>query len=338
MSVPLARRVPLDPRARARLEARHARGGLGVRGHRDRVPRGESARARRCCSRTCAARAFRSRSTCSRRARRIEWALGRTPRAVGAETRIDLPRAAAAGASATCGRCAAARGACSRSRPQRVGAAPAQAAHARRGPRRAADPQAVAAGRRALRHVSARAHRASRRRASAISASTACTSTTRRRPACTGRSARAAASTTTRPRSAARPLEVAVAVGADPATLLVGGRAAARGHRRARVRGLPARRADAARARAHAIDLRVPADAEFVIEGVVPPASGAMEGPFGDHFGHYSHAAPFPVFHVRAVTHRARAGVPGERGGQAAAGRQVHGRGGAGDVHRRAQA
>ena len=29
-----------------------------------------------------------------------------------------------------------------------------------------------------------------------------------------------------------------------------------------------------------------------------------MEGPFGDHFGHYSHAAEFPVFHVRTVTRR----------------------------------
>ena len=29
-----------------------------------------------------------------------------------------------------------------------------------------------------------------------------------------------------------------------------------------------------------------------------------MEGPFGDHFGHYSHAAPFPVLRIRKVTHR----------------------------------
>jgi UbiD family decarboxylase len=30
-----------------------------------------------------------------------------------------------------------------------------------------------------------------------------------------------------------------------------------------------------------------------------------MEGPFGDHFGHYSHAAPYPVFHIQKV-HRRR--------------------------------
>jgi len=50
----------------------------------------------------------------------------------------------------------------------------------------------------------------------------------------------------------------------------------------------------------------VPADAEFVLEGVVPRDERRLEGPFGDHFGHYSHAADFPVFHVREITHRAR--------------------------------
>jgi 4-hydroxy-3-polyprenylbenzoate decarboxylase len=48
----------------------------------------------------------------------------------------------------------------------------------------------------------------------------------------------------------------------------------------------------------------VPADVEFVLEGVVPPGERHQEGPFGDHFGHYSHAAPFPVFRLQAITHR----------------------------------
>ncbi|MGH7724094.1 MAG: UbiD family decarboxylase, partial [Candidatus Eiseniibacteriota bacterium] len=47
-----------------------------------------------------------------------------------------------------------------------------------------------------------------------------------------------------------------------------------------------------------------PAEAEIVLEGIVPPHERRMEGPFGDHFGHYSHAAPFPVFHVKAITRR----------------------------------
>lgn len=49
---------------------------------------------------------------------------------------------------------------------------------------------------------------------------------------------------------------------------------------------------------------RVPAEAEFVLEGFVPPAERKMEGPYGDHFGHYSLAAPFPVFHVERIWHR----------------------------------
>jgi 4-hydroxy-3-polyprenylbenzoate decarboxylase len=50
--------------------------------------------------------------------------------------------------------------------------------------------------------------------------------------------------------------------------------------------------------------LTVPAESEFVLEGVVPPRERRMEGPYGDHFGHYSLSAPFPVFHVKRVWHR----------------------------------
>jgi 4-hydroxy-3-polyprenylbenzoate decarboxylase len=52
------------------------------------------------------------------------------------------------------------------------------------------------------------------------------------------------------------------------------------------------------------ISLSVPANAEFVIEGVVPQNELRVEGPFGDHFGHYSMEADFPVFHVNEITHR----------------------------------
>jgi 4-hydroxy-3-polyprenylbenzoate decarboxylase len=51
-------------------------------------------------------------------------------------------------------------------------------------------------------------------------------------------------------------------------------------------------------------DLLVPANAEFILEGYVAPGERRMEGPFGDHFGHYSEAAEFPVFHVERVTRR----------------------------------
>ncbi|HTR96342.1 MAG TPA: UbiD family decarboxylase [Candidatus Acidoferrales bacterium] len=100
------------------------------------------------------------------------------------------------------------------------------------------------------------------------------------------------------------PLEVAVAVGADPATLLAAVAPLPEGIDELAfagfLRGAPTRLA-----RARTLKLEVPADAEFVIEGVVPAGERHTEGPFGDHFGHYSHAAPFPVFHVREITHRA---------------------------------
>ena len=40
---------------------------------------------------------------------------------------------------------------------------------------------------------------------------------------------------------------------------------------------------------------RIPAAAEFVLEGRVTAGDSRREGPFGDHLGHYSHSADFPV-------------------------------------------
>jgi 3-polyprenyl-4-hydroxybenzoate decarboxylase len=55
---------------------------------------------------------------------------------------------------------------------------------------------------------------------------------------------------------------------------------------------------------------RVPASAEFVLEGSVRTGDTRKEGPFGDHFGHYSHSAPFPVFRVDRVLARRDAVYP----------------------------
>jgi 4-hydroxy-3-polyprenylbenzoate decarboxylase len=49
-----------------------------------------------------------------------------------------------------------------------------------------------------------------------------------------------------------------------------------------------------------------PAEAEIVLEGIVPPDERFPEGPFGDHFGHYSHPAPFPALWIQRVTRRAK--------------------------------
>jgi 4-hydroxy-3-polyprenylbenzoate decarboxylase len=58
------------------------------------------------------------------------------------------------------------------------------------------------------------------------------------------------------------------------------------------------------------IDMEVPSDAEFVIEGIVPAGKRRREGPFGDHTGYYSLADDYPVFEVKAITHRRRAVYP----------------------------
>jgi 4-hydroxy-3-polyprenylbenzoate decarboxylase len=56
--------------------------------------------------------------------------------------------------------------------------------------------------------------------------------------------------------------------------------------------------------------LRVPAEAEFILEGVVPPMERRLEGPYGDHFGHYSLAAQFPIFKINRIYHRDGAVFP----------------------------
>ena len=58
------------------------------------------------------------------------------------------------------------------------------------------------------------------------------------------------------------------------------------------------------------ISVSVPANAEFIIEGVVPQNELREEGPFGDHFGHYSMEADFPVFHLNEITHRVNPILP----------------------------
>jgi 4-hydroxy-3-polyprenylbenzoate decarboxylase len=58
--------------------------------------------------------------------------------------------------------------------------------------------------------------------------------------------------------------------------------------------------------RGRTIDVDVPASAEIVLEGYVDPRERRVEGPFGDHTGYYSLAREYPVFHLTAVTRRAR--------------------------------
>ena len=62
--------------------------------------------------------------------------------------------------------------------------------------------------------------------------------------------------------------------------------------------------------RAKTIDIFVPAESDFVIEGYVDPNEDRIEGPFGDHTGFYSPADRYPVFHVNCITCRNDAVYP----------------------------
>jgi 4-hydroxy-3-polyprenylbenzoate decarboxylase len=98
-------------------------------------------------------------------------------------------------------------------------------------------------------------------------------------------------------------MEVAVAIGTDPATTfsaivpappeveeyLIAGF----------LRGKPVELV-----KAETVDLEVPAHAEYILEGYVNLSELRTEGPFGDHTGFYTMEDQYPVFHVTCITHR----------------------------------
>jgi 4-hydroxy-3-polyprenylbenzoate decarboxylase len=98
-------------------------------------------------------------------------------------------------------------------------------------------------------------------------------------------------------------MPVAVAVGSDPATTYAATAPLPRGVDELMLAGF-IRKKPVPIVRGVTVDLDVPAEAEFVLEGYVDPGELRREGPFGDHTGYYSLADDYPVFHVTAVTHR----------------------------------
>ena len=98
-------------------------------------------------------------------------------------------------------------------------------------------------------------------------------------------------------------MEVAVAIGTDPATTfsaivpappeveeyLIAGF----------LRGKPVELV-----KCETVDLEVPAHAEYILEGYVNLAELGTEGPFGDHTGFYTMKDEYPVFHITCITHR----------------------------------
>lgn len=100
-----------------------------------------------------------------------------------------------------------------------------------------------------------------------------------------------------------QPFPVAVALGADPATMLgavtpipdtLSEYAFAGLLRGARTEVAPCLLSD----------LQVPAHAEIVLEGFIRPGEVAPEGPFGDHTGYYNEVEEFPVFTIECITQR----------------------------------
>jgi UbiD family decarboxylase len=98
-------------------------------------------------------------------------------------------------------------------------------------------------------------------------------------------------------------LDVAVVIGCDPAMLLASVAPLPEGMDEIAFAGY-LRGKPTPMTRAKTIGTDVPANAEIVLEGTVDPSDLRPEGPFGDHFGHYSHVAQFPVFRIRRVTRR----------------------------------
>jgi len=100
-----------------------------------------------------------------------------------------------------------------------------------------------------------------------------------------------------------KPLEVAVAVGSDPAVTFSGAVPLPEGVDEMAFAGFLRKKA-VKMVKCKTLDLFVPANAEFVLEGYVSPGELRMEGPFGDHTGFYSLPAEYPVFHINCLTHR----------------------------------
>lgn len=99
------------------------------------------------------------------------------------------------------------------------------------------------------------------------------------------------------------PFPIAVALGADPATMLGAVTPVPDTLSEYQFAGL-LRHAKTEIVKCIGNDLRVPARAEIILEGVIHPGETALEGPFGDHTGYYNEQETFPVFTIERITMR----------------------------------
>ena len=99
------------------------------------------------------------------------------------------------------------------------------------------------------------------------------------------------------------PLPVAAVIGADPGTILAAVTPVpdtlSEYHFAGLLRGKKVDLVDC-----KTVPLKVPAEAEIILEGFVSLDDYADEGPYGDHTGYYNAVEKFPVFTVTAITHR----------------------------------
>ena len=103
--------------------------------------------------------------------------------------------------------------------------------------------------------------------------------------------------------SPGQPYPLAVALGADPATMLGAVTPVPDSLSEYQFSGLlRGTKTEIVKCLGH--DLQVPASAEIVLEGFIYPNETAIEGPFGDHTGYYNEQETFPVFTVERITMR----------------------------------
>jgi 4-hydroxy-3-polyprenylbenzoate decarboxylase len=100
-----------------------------------------------------------------------------------------------------------------------------------------------------------------------------------------------------------KPYPVAVALGADPATILAAVTPVPDTLSEYAFAGL-LRGSKTEVANCFLSDLQVPASAEIIFEGFIYPNETAPEGPFGDHTGYYNEVDEFPVFTIEKITQR----------------------------------
>src|ERR687885_162603 len=98
-------------------------------------------------------------------------------------------------------------------------------------------------------------------------------------------------------------IEVAVAIGADPATIFSAVAPVPEGLDKFLFSGIT-RKKGIKLVKCSTVDLEVPANAEIVLEGYVSPNDVVLEGPFGDHTGYYTPPELFPTFTLTAIMQR----------------------------------